>query len=63
MSFFPYETVSAFFEAEGDFAENLEEDDTDLFEEDEDPCCLLYRQPYLEDHEWGCPRRVAKDRV
>lgn len=22
-----------------------------------DPCCLLYREIYLEDHEWGCPDR------
>lgn len=23
-----------------------------------DPCCLLYRELYLVDHEYGCPARV-----
>lgn len=55
MSFFPYQTVSAFFEAEGDFEENQ-----DAPTEDDDPCCLLYREHYVEDHEYGCPRRQAK---
>lgn len=34
MSFFPYETVSGFFGAEGDFPENQEPDALDLQRED-----------------------------
>lgn len=25
-----------------------------------DPCCALYREPYLPDHEYGCPALVAE---
>lgn len=31
----------------------------DAIEED-DPCCLLYRELYPADHEHGCPTRVAR---
>lgn len=54
--FFPYRTVSEFFELNGDFPENLEDE-----EPEEDPCCLLYRETYPEDHEYSCPDRVKKE--
>lgn len=25
----------------------------------DDPCCLLYREHYLLDHEYGCPARLT----
>lgn len=28
---------------------------------EEDPCCLLYKQPYLADHEYGCPSRAREE--
>lgn len=30
-------------------------------EEEEEPCCLLYREPYLADHEYGCPSRAREE--
>ena len=37
-------------------------DETEYPEEEEvDPCCLLYKELYVEDHEYGCPARMRKE--
>jgi hypothetical protein len=28
--------------------------------DEEDPCCLLYREPYPQDHEYDCLKAIAQ---
>lgn len=42
-------------------AKALEERFEALSKEEEDPCCLLYKQFYLQDHEYQCPARMKKE--
>ena len=36
-------------------------DESQIEDESDDPCCLLWKQTYYEDHERDCPARLRQD--